>query len=60
MDSSKIDIHGNRYGGFILGLLLVKDAQSGAPIIQSAITESAIIDLKNYGNFNNSNVCQGI
>ena len=57
VDSSKIGIHGTRYGGFISGLLLAKDAQSGAPIIKSAITESPIVDWKNYGNFNNPNVC---
>lgn len=51
VDSSKIGIHGTRYGGFISGLLLAKDAQSESPIIKCAITESPIVDWKNYDAF---------
>ena len=50
MDSSKVGIRGSQYGGFISGLLLAKDAQSQSPIIKCAITQSPIVDWKNYGN----------
>jgi len=51
IDSSKIGVHGTRYGGFISGLLLAKDAQSRSPIIKCAITQSPIVDWKNYDAF---------
>ena len=49
VDSSKIGVQGVRYGGFISGLLLAKDALSRNPIIKCAITQSPIVDWKSYG-----------
>jgi len=51
VDTSKIGIHGVRYGGFIAGLLLAKDALSRNPIIKCAITQSPIVEWKSYDAF---------
>jgi len=51
VDTSKVGLLGSHYGGFIAGLLLAKDAQSPSPIINCAITQSPIVDWKNYDAF---------